>query len=411
MLPIILTALSRAVTASSSIVLTWILASKINPHILGSFFIAQSAVLLTAQFPRLGMDRQIIVRNARRRRLQDGSNVLELFLFSALGGILGSAAAVVLVSSAPLIIYLYNDDVAGMVARLAPAIPGFTVLLLVSAWLKSEQRAEVAVFFEIGGVNIMMLLIFVVLTRDITTSFVGAVFTLLLLAAGMTVKRLAHIFRKKNILRHLRNAFRHVHIDKALGSLNILLFIGINMSMLLGGILLQTNQIAELRVAERLAFAVAFPLIVQSSILPTRFAREVHRTGQFSVRNYAPYLALYTLASIGAVAAISTVHAGQWLRLDDASYGDWFHLWKGLAAAYVVATSIGPTESVAAALGYGRIMCIIVLTWLIVYGIVAYLLGASMGSNAVVCGYALYIVGMRLSSLAVIAKFLSLRPG
>jgi hypothetical protein len=410
MLPIVLTALGRGVTASSSIVLTWILASKISPHILGSFFIAQSMVLLIAQFPRLGMDRQIIVRNARRRCLKDGSNVLELFLFSALGGILGSAAAVVLVSAAPLLIYLYNDDVAGMVMGLAPAIPGFTVLLLVSAWLKSEQRAELGVFFEIGGVNIMMLLIVVVLTRDLPTSFVGAVFTLLLFAAGMTFKRLAHIFRKKNILRHLGNAFRRVHIDKALGALNILLFMGINMSMLLGGMLLQTNQIAELRVAERLALAVAFPLIVQSSILPTRFAREVHRTGQFSVRNYAPYAALYTLASIGAVAAISTVHAAKWLGLDDASYGGWFHLWKGLAAAYVVATSIGPTESVAAALGYGRITCIIVLTWLIVYGIVVYFLGASFGSNAVVFGYALYVVGMRLSALVVIAKFLSLRP-
>lgn len=411
MLPLVLTALSRGVTASSSLVLTWILASRIDPHILGSFFIAQSMVLLTAQFPRLGMDRQIIVRNTRRRRLNDGSNVLELFLFSVLGGILGIAAAVILVSFAPLIIYFYNDDVAGMVTRLAPAIPGFTVLLLVSAWLKSEQRAEFGVFFEIGGVNIIMLLIFVVLTRDIPASFVGAVFFLLLLAAGMTFTRLAHIFRKKNILRHLGKAFRRVHIDKALGSLNILLFVGINMSMLLGGMLLQTNQIAELRVAERFAFVVAFPLIVQSSILPTRFAREVHRTGQFSVRNYAPFLALYTLASIGAVAAISTVHAAKWVRLDAASYGDWFHLWKGLAAAYVVATSIGPTESVAAALGYGRITCVIVLTWLIVYGMIVYLLGASMESNAVVCGYALYIVGMRLSSLVVIAKFLSLRSG
>ena len=116
-------------------------------------------------------------------------------------------------------------------------------------------------------------------------------------------------------------------------------------------------------------------------------------------------------AADSSKAAISTVHAAKWVRLDAASYGDWFHLWKGLAAAYVVATSIGPTESVAAALGYGRIICIVVLTWLIVYGTVAYYLGASMGSNAVVCGYALYVVGIRLSSLVVIAKFLSLRPG
>lgn len=399
---IFLTTIIRGLTASSSMLLTLLLATYVEPTLLGEFFVAQSILLFITQFTRLGLDRQIILRNARRRTLLDRSNVFELVVFSLIAGVVSSISAAGLALSAPLLIPLYGRNIAHMAVELAPALPAFTLLALVSAWLKSEQRPEIGVFFEIGGVNIIMILAFFAFTTDVVSLFIISVFALTILAVAMVARRAFSLVRVRGVLKHAAKALLRVRLDVSLGALNLLIFTGINMSTLLGGLLLQPSEIAQLRLAERVALAVGFPLIVQGSILPTHFAREVRQTGCFCLRSYAPHAIIYALMSVGIAAATVVAYGAGWIGPGGEAYRDWFHFWQIFAAANLVCVVIGPTESVAAAIGHGRSVATIVVLWLAVYAGVASALVGSIGSLAVAIGFALYAIGMRLSMLPLL---------
>ncbi len=406
MFRILLTTISRGVTASSSMLLTLLLANYVEPAVLGNFFVAQSIVLLITQFTRIGLDRQIILRNARRYSLSHRSNVFELLVFSIIAVGISCASAIGFAFSGPLLTMFYGQDIADMGVKLAPAVPALTFLLLVSAWLKSEQRPEVGVFFEIGGVNIIMALLFFVFGADVASLFIMSVVTLTILSVVVVARRAFPLIQLRSVLKHAVKALLCVRLDVSLSALNILLFIGINMTTLLGGLLLQPDQIAQLRLAERVAFAVGFPLIVQSSILPTRVAREVRQTGRFCLRSYAPHAIIYALMSIVIAAATVVAYNARWISPVGEAYHHWFDLWKIFAAAYFVSVIIGPTESVAAAIGHGRIVATILVLWLAVYVGVTFAFVGSVGSSAVAIGFAVYAVGMRLTVLFLLRGYM-----
>lgn len=396
---ILLTTISRGITASSSMLLTLLLVTYIEPTVFGQFVVAQSIILFLTQFTCLGLDKQIILRNARRCKLSDRSNVFELVVFSLIAGSVSSISAVGLAFAAPLLVPLYGRDIADMGLALAPTVPAFTLLALVSAWLKSEQRPEVGVFLDIGGVNIIMIFAVFIFTTDVVSLWIISVFALTILAVAIVARRAFSLVRVRNVLKHAVKALLRVRLDVFLGALNILIFASANMSTLLGGLLLQPGEIAQLRLAERVAFAVAFPLIVQGSILPTLFAREVRHSGCFYLRSYAPHAIIYSLMSVGIAAAIVVANDAGWIGPGGEAYRDWFGLWQIFAAANFVCVLIGPTESVAAAVGHGRSVAIIVVFWLAVYAGVASSLVGSIGSSAVAIAFALYAIGMRLTAL------------
>lgn len=372
----------------------------------GAFFVAQSAVLMISQFTRLGLDRQIILRNARRGTVRHAANAFELLLYAFVAGCAGLIGSMLLFVAQPILSRLYGQEVATMIAQLAPAVPVFTMLLLVSAWLKSEDSPEIGVFFEIGGVNLLMILAFIVWPRDLPLLFLISVGVMALIGVAVFAARGGLSVIKRLTPRRCWRGLARVRLSFGLGALNVLLFLGTNLSMLLGGLFLPAAELAKIRVAERLGFAIGFPLIVQSSIIPTRFAREVRRTGGFDLRAHARLVAAclaFSLAACGLIAA--AYYMGLSSRLG-AAYEGWFPVWVIFAIGYTLCVAIGPTESVAAAVGLGRQSSIAVAAWLLVYAAVVALGIGPLGAMAVGIGFSAYAVGLRLSAALLLLDFI-----